>query len=221
MAAYKSTIFALILAAVCSLTFAYCPEDLDPDVCAEQYRRFEKAMLENKNNFYKLHTEFFPPGYASPVYGWVIYDIYVPCKPEPESGSGNGTLLEPTDHYCRYLIYKYWSSSPLLAHINPLILNSFQLYALDLTFASVEFALKDKEHGYSLFKPSQVNVRLKMIIDNDTDWDLNNTSTILDDITSWVSYLCFTLYISGRTIVKWGYTSFKTIVGGGGGYTSV
>ena len=206
MAISKATLFTLILATGCSLTFAYCPEDLYPDycpcVCASLYRRFEKAMLDNENNLFRLHTEFFPPSYASPVYGTVIYDLHVPCKPEPESGSGNDTLLEPTEipnsvpcdeHF--ETVLKHWSSSLLLANIDPLILNSFQLHILDLVFNSVgtlELALEDEKSDYSLFKPSQVTVRLKMTIDNVTHWafSLNITNAILDDVTSWVSYLC-------------------------------
>ena len=186
---YKAALLAITLVAVCSLTLAYdCPDYVYPDDYAVQYRSFEEAMLDNKNNPFRLHTAFFPPGYESPVYGWIRYDIYVQNKAEPESRSGNGTLPEPTEILNCYEysgpIFKHWSSSLLLAHIDPLILNSFQLYALELTFYSVELALTDSASN----DPSQFDVHLEITIDNVTYWNPNRANDTLDDITSWVSY---------------------------------
>ena len=156
-------------------------------------------MLDNKNNLYRLHTEFFPPGYSSPVYGSIIYDVHVPCQSEPVSGSGNGTTKVPNATLCDHdehfeLVLNHWSSSLLLAHVDPLILNSFQLHVVDLIFKTVgtfELATEDEKSDYSLFKPSQVTVRLKLTIDNVTEWGFaaNITDAILEDMTSWVS--CF------------------------------
>ena len=159
-------------------------------------------MLENENNRLRLFMEFFPANFASPVYGSIIYDIHVPCKPESisGSGSGDGTLLEsmetaksePCDEHFETVL-KHWSSSLLLANINPLILNSFQLHILDVIFNSVgtlELALEDEKNDYALFKPYQVSLRIKMVIDNDTLWPFseNITDAILEDMTSWVGY---------------------------------
>jgi hypothetical protein len=201
MATYKATFFTLLLAAICSLSLTYCPGEYYFD--SEYYRRLEKALLANKNNLYKLHHEFFPTNYASPVYGTITYDI---CESEPESGN---TQLEPTQNlnpatcgtqkYC-----KKWSSSLLLAHIEPRILNSFQLHALDLAF---EFALASDDSKYSSSTPWEFTVCLKMMIDNATDKIPNNMiDEILTDMTPWVSCLYFNTmcihpsFISNNTV---------------------
>ena len=190
MATYKATFFTLLLAAICSLSLTCFTNGSYRIFCPEHYRRFETALLANKNNLYKLHNMFFPTSYAFPVYGLVAYDVHV-CEPEPESGS---TPLEPTQNLnsvtCanRTRYDKYWSSSLLLAHIDPLTLNSFLPKLLDVPFSGIEFALLLASDD----SPWEFYVDLKMIIDNPTDPIPNCIiDATLDEMTPWVSYLYY------------------------------
>ena len=182
----RSYLLHLLIAIVCSPCASYCPQRLDYGHCSEVYRAMEAALLANATNLYQMHEEFFPSSHPEPLYGDATYTVIVF---DSTCHTVNKTLYNGT-------IMWSWSSSLILAHIDPRFLNSFQLQLLDLVFSSIgTLELSNSDEGSrkakydSLYGPSYVKLELVLTAFlNITGIDFHKYSeAVLEDLTSWVS----------------------------------
>ena len=152
-------------------------------------------MLAVDNNLYRLHEELFPSSHAPPAYGDIIFDVHTPCDPNDPNAVWVFTDLPCNEHY--ELVYTHWSSSLLLAHVDPVILGSFQLHLLNLilhTSGTTELSIVEDRDDFGVFRPDRVILRLTLIV-NVTDLELpwGIVEPVILDMTSWVRYhvCCF------------------------------
>ena len=187
MAYYKGYLIAFILTILCAESYSYCPSRVSPDEydnkfryddCFKLYRALEVALLENPDNLYQLHEEFFPSSQSTPVYGYVLYDIYYDCN--------------YTDFECTLSdeAIMQWSSSVLLDYIPTYILNSFQLHLLDVIFdttgvATLSNSKVNKGTLFQRYDASYVYLTLNLTITQPIERRL--LTAVLEDLTSWVS----------------------------------
>ena len=64
----------LVIAALGALA-AVSYSQSDYENCTTDYKTLEKALLDKRNNVYKLMTTFFPPSVDSPLYVTVTYNF--------------------------------------------------------------------------------------------------------------------------------------------------
>ena len=179
---YFSAFLLYTLYTVCS---SYCPSSQLPyEDCFRYYNEVEVALLEDKFNKYQLHEEFFPSSHSAPLYGYALY-----------------TNL--TDEYGDpYDICIPWSSSVLLAYIDPFALNNLQLRLMEFLFVTTGVHYLSNLDNYfsgpgelcyqvlNKTAPSKYHVtivQLTLILDLDMDIPYEDAEVILMDLTSWVS----------------------------------
>ena len=107
---YFSAFLLSTLYTVCS---SYCPSSkLSYEDCCRSYNEVEVALLNDQFNKYQLQEEFFPSSHSAPLYGYALYFIR----------TGEASLI--------YTCIP-WSSSVLLAYIDPFALNNLQLRLME------------------------------------------------------------------------------------------
>ena len=172
---YFAVFLLSTLYTVCS---SYCPSSQLPNKkhlssknCSRYYSEVEVALLKDEFNKYQLHEEFFPSSHSAPLYGYAIY-----------------TNL--TDEYgYSYDICIPWSSSVLLAYINPFALNALQLQLMEFLLdkvgvRSLDFKYRDEECYFTTDKYNTI-VQLTLTLNLTMPSDV--ARIILSDLTSWVS----------------------------------
>ena len=173
---------------------AYCPEKYSYQVCHQLYHLFEQALLASPPNLYKLREEYFPSSRSSPVYGHVGYNIsYVYSTSfsynttPPCDGNHVNTPLLPIKHSKCIP----WSSSAILAYIDPMYLNSFQINLLDRLFqnaGAVAANLSDCRNQYHQISSGHAHLQLLLHLQEELPClpSEEQVSAVLEDLTSWV-----------------------------------
>ena len=173
---------------------AYCPAKYSYQVCHQLYHLFEQALLASPPNLYKLREEYFPSSRSCPVYGHVGYNISYMYS---TSFSYNTTPPCDGNHVnTPWLPIKHskcipWSSSAILAYIDPMYLNSFQINLLDRLFqnaGAVAANLSDCRNQYHQFSSMHVHLQLLLHLQEELPClpSEAQVSAVLEDLTSWV-----------------------------------
>ena len=188
---YFATCLLSTLYIVCT---AYCPSSqVSYKNCSRYYNAVEHALLKDQFNKYQLHEEFFPSSHSAPFYGYVRYTINL-----TESGDSY--------HFCIP-----WSSSVLLAYIDPFTLSSLQLGLMEFLFHTTltgiyyltevyvddfsgpQYGLCDFFYqGHAFNKYNATIVKLNLTLDLDIDIPSEAAEVVLMDLTSWVSSYTYT-----------------------------
>ena len=173
---YFSAFLLSTLYAVCS---SYCPSQLPYEDCSRYYKEVEAALLEDEFNQYQLHEEFFPSSHSAPLYGYALYTNLSDEYGDP------------------YNICIPWSSSVLLAYIDPFALNNLQLRLMKFLFVTTgvhyltNLDFKITADGECYFRTTEPNeyhntiVQLNLILNVSIPFEA--VGVILSDLTSWVS----------------------------------
>ena len=176
---------------------AYCPEKYSYQVCHQLYHLFEQALLASPQNLYKIREEYFPSSRASPVYGHVGYNIsydygtsFSYNATRPCDGNDVKSPLVPMKHSKCIP----WSSSAILAYIDPMYLNSFQINLLDRLFQNVGAVaanLSDCANQYHQMSSMHVHLQLMLRLQEELPCipSVEQASAVLEDLTSWVMQL--------------------------------
>ena len=176
---------------------AYCPEKYSYQVCHQLYHLFEQALLASPQNLYKIREEYFPSSRASPVYGHVGYNIsydydasFFYNATRPCDGNDVKSPLVPMKHSKCIP----WSSSAILAYIDPMYLNSFQINLLDRLFQNVGAVaanLSDCANQYHQMSSMHVHLQLMLRLQEELPCipSVEQASAVLEDLTSWVMQL--------------------------------
>ena len=175
---------------------AHCPEKYPYETCYQLYEAFERALLASSENRYKLREEYLPSSKSPPVYGHIGYEIrynYIEKHHDwynitPASGDQDNVKLPQIP--IEYSGCISWSSSAILAYIDPMFLNSFQLHMLDLLLQNAgasAVSLRDCRNQYH--SPS-MHVHLQLTLELQEELPLvpseDQMLAVLADLTSWV-----------------------------------
>ena len=167
---------------------AHCPEKYSYNTCYPLYKAFEHALLANSENRYKLHEEYLPSSKSPPVYGRVGYVIRYNIDRfniTPASGEDNPPQL-PVEH-SRCIS---WSSSAILAYIDPMFLKSFQLRILDLLLQNAGAAAVSLNDCGNQYHSPSMHVHLQLTLELQEELPFapseDQMLTVLADLTSWV-----------------------------------
>lgn len=172
---------------------AHCPEKYSYETCYQLYEAFERALLANSENRYKLREEYLPSSKSPPVYGHIGYIIrYNIAKHHdlynitPASGDEDILPQLPVEHSGCIS----WSSSAILTYIDPMFLNSFQLHILDLLLQNAgAAAVRLNECGNQYHSPSMhVHLQLTLELQEELPFAPSEGQmlAVLADLTSWV-----------------------------------
>ena len=209
MAGSKIYFAACLLSTLYTVCTAYCPssQQVSYKNCSRYYNAVEHALLNDQFNKYKLHEEFFPSSHSAPFYGYVLYTINL-----TESGDSYDFCIQ-------------WSSSVLLAIIDPFTLNNLQLRLMEFLFhttgmhylTDLDHYLTDLDHyltdlyhyigSYNMCYALQNKyihnatiVQLTLTLDLDMDIPYKAAEVVLMDLTSWVSSYTYTWLAIGRSV---------------------
>ena len=168
---------------------AHCPEKYPYETCYQLYKAFERALLASSENRYKLREEYLPSSKSPPVYGRIGYVIHYNIgkfNNTPASGDEDNLPQLPVEH-SRCIS---WSSSAILAYIDPMFLNSFQLHILDLLLQNAgASAVSLNDCGNQYHSPS-MHVHLQLTLELQEELPLvpseDQMLAVLADLTSWV-----------------------------------
>ena len=181
---------------------AYCPGKYSYQVCHQLYHLFEQALLASPQNLYKIREEYFPSSRVSPVYGHVGYNIRYKYTASfsynatpPCDGNNVKSPLVPIKHSKCIP----WSSSAILAYIDPMYLNSFQINLLDRLFqnaGAVAGNLSDCANQYHQMSSMHVHLWLMLRLQEELPCipSVEQASAVLEDLTSWVMQLTVQLW---------------------------
>lgn len=124
-----------VLAIVLSLTYSIsgacqlCTCDLSSEVttgaCAQILKDFEKAVLEDEGNLYRMRRAFFYSPTASPVLLKVVYNVSFSDNITDIPSCGKNSNLTSITLVQRSIIYG-WSSSGVYTVFHPTVLNMMQ-----------------------------------------------------------------------------------------------
>ena len=179
-------LLVLLLASLSASCTSDCPttEFYGPAYrqCTKLYDIFEAALIENRENLFKLHDTLFPSSSSEPPYAVVTFLI----RDEPE-------------------VQTCWTSSVLLRSVDPIILASLQLRLLNILLQTVgvsELTTTPNSilGGYGVQLPIELNVSLTQ---SDFNRHFNIINAVLQDLASWVScldQLKYTQKLSARTL---------------------
>ena len=135
--------------------------------CTKLYDIFEAALIENRENLFKLHDNLFPSSSSEPPYAVVTFDF--------RHGE----------------VQTCWTSSVLLRAVDPIILASLQLRLLNILLQTVGVSELTTEPN-SIFEGYGVQLFIELKV-NCTESYLNRhynvTNAVLQDLASWVSCL--------------------------------
>ena len=147
--------------------------------CTKLYDIFEAALIENRENLFKLHDNLFPSSSSEPPYAVVKF------------------------FFRHGEVQTCWTSSVLLRSVDPIILASLQLRLLNILLQTVgvsELTTTPNSGGYGVQLPIELNVSLTQ---SDFDHHFNVIYAVLQDLASWVScldQLKYTQKLSARTL---------------------
>lgn len=188
----------LITSFLLPLSTAYCPEKFSYKTCYQLHQTFEHALLASSENLYKLREEYLPSSKSSPVYGHVGYNIiyhnntiesnYNWNNTTPACDEDNVKLPQVPIEPSRCIP---WSSTAILAYIDPMFSNSFQLYLVDLLLQEVgAVAVNLRECGSQYHPPSSMHVHLNLTLELHEELPCmpskDQMLAVLADLTSWV-----------------------------------
>ena len=199
MAGSKIYFAACLLSTLYTVCTAYCPSSqVSYKDCSRYYNAVEAALLKDQYNKYQLHEEFFPSSHSAPLYGYASYT----------------NLTENGDPYDLCIP---WSSSVLLAYIDPFASNNLQLRLMEFLFVTTGVHYLSNLDNYfsgpgelcyqvlNKSAPSKYHitiVQLTLTLDLDMDIPYEAAEVVLMDLTSWVSsYLYLAYYIDHSAAV--------------------
>ena len=186
---YFAVFLLSTLYTVCS---SYCPSSQLPNKkhlpyknCSRYYNAVEVALLKDEFNQYRLHEEFFPSSHSAPLYGYVNYT----------------NLTDEYGYPDDIPVCVPWSSSVLLAYIDPFTLNGLQLRLMEFIFVTtgvryltnldLKITADGKCDHFFIESPTehikyhntivQLTLTLNVSMPREAAW------FILSDLTSWVS----------------------------------
>ena len=122
----------LVVAAVLGLTASRCDNlENSAAVCNMLYQQMEAALLKEPENLYKLRQTFFPNSQAEPTVVGVVFSLHLNnVSSELCSDDGMNSSLDSLHLPQKF----FWSSSVVIAALNPRILELFTpelLYLID------------------------------------------------------------------------------------------
>ena len=188
----KGNLFLLsFLAALLTVSLAYCPGHHSHETCSLLYSALESALLDNSSvstqNLYNLREEFFPSSHSPPEYGDVRYNIVTTADfalPNKLcNGAENITVVKNLNGSDRLFV---WSYSGLLAKLDPYMLSFYQLEILSYVFGAVGII----DYWFDPNPPKAYYIVLNLTLElvtlpcAPTEAQLRSS---LQDLTSWVS----------------------------------
>ena len=126
-------LLVLVVLSSCSATECTC-NDQDDDTCERLLALFERSLLANGGNVYKIRNLLFPPTEAVPELINITYRLNFVNHTEnatisvcPCPKSANITEVFNTSLLSKPLIYQYgWTTIGLYKYIHPALLNQLQ-----------------------------------------------------------------------------------------------
>ena len=188
----------LITSFLLPLSTGYCPEKFSYKTCYQLHQAFEHALLASSENRYKLREEYLPSSESPPAYGHVGYNIiyhnnniesnYNRHSTTPACDEDDVKLPQVPVEHSRCIP---WSSTAILAYIDPMFLNSFQLHLLDLLLQKAgAVAVNLRECGNQYHPLSSMHVHLNLTLELHEQLPCmpseDQMLTVLADLTSWV-----------------------------------
>ena len=182
----------LLLATLLPVT-AHCPEKYSYETCYQLYEAFERALLASSENRYKLREEYLPSSKSPPVYGHIGYVIHYNIEKHdwynttPACDEDNVKLPQVPIEHSRCIS---WSSSAILAYIDPMFLNSFQLHILDLLLQNAGAAAVSLSDCGNQYRSPSMHVHLQLTLELQEELPCvlseDQMLAVLADLTSWV-----------------------------------